>query len=103
MQIHVIIGLNGAESLEKLQQNVETHYPNRFHRLNDKPAWLVSDDSPARAVSEKLGINTGDSGISALVTSVGDYFGRAEPELWTWIKLQWEAPSDGQKASASAN
>jgi hypothetical protein len=100
MQIHLVIGLNGPDSIARLNTNVEQTYPNRFRKLNDRPAWLVSDDAPARSVSEKLGINAGEGGISALVTSVGDYFGRAEPELWSWIKLQWEAP-DGTKTQAA--
>lgn len=101
MQIHLVLGLNGPESVAKLAANVAASYPDRSRLLAEgKSAWLVADDLPARLVSEKLGINTGDGGISALVTSVGDYFGRAEPELWSWIKLQWEA-NDGSAASAA--
>lgn len=103
MQIHMVLGLNGADSIAKLEANVATHYPERSRKLAaDKSAWLVADAAPARVVSEKLGINTGDGGISALVTSVADYFGRAEPELWSWIKVQWEAQDGPAVAVAEA-
>lgn len=102
MQIHIVLGLNGPESVARLESNIAAHYPERSRKLADgKTAWLVADDAPARIVSEKLGINTGDGGISALVTSVADYFGRAEPELWSWIKYQWEAVDGPPTAVAS--
>jgi hypothetical protein len=101
MQIHLVLGLNGPASVATLEANITKEYEGRYKRLSDRPAWLVADDSPARNVSEKLGINTGDGGISALVTTVADYFGRAEPELWAWIKLQWENQQDGSAAPTS--
>jgi len=101
MQIHLILGLNGPESVAALGERIERAYPNRYRKLGDRPAWLVADNVPARGVSEKLEISTGAGGISALVTSMADYFGRAEPDLWSWIKVQWEA-QDGSDPAADA-
>lgn len=95
MRIHLVLGLNGPESLETLEKNISQHYPTRSRKLRDRPAWLVADDVTAQTLSQSLGINAGEGGISALVTSVSDYFGRAEPDLWAWIQVQWEAQSDG--------
>lgn len=95
MQLHLILALNGQDSINSLANNIAKVYPTRHRLLGDKPAWLVADNQTASIVSEKLGINDGDSGISALVTTMANYFGRAEPELWSWIKIQLEAQSDG--------
>lgn len=95
MQIHLVLGLNGQESLKTLETNIAKHYPTRSRKLRDRPAWLVADDVTAQSLSQQLGINAGEGGISALVTTVADYFGRAEPELWSWIKVQWESSPDG--------
>jgi hypothetical protein len=102
MQIHLILGLNGPQSLETLEKNINAQYPNRSRRLGDKPAWLVADDITAQTLSEKLGINSGEGGISALVTTMSDYFGRAEPDLWSWIKVQWESSPDGSSDQSAA-
>ena len=101
MQMHMILGLNGPESVEALSGTIQRIYPHRHRKLGDRPAWLVADNATARVVSEKLGINSGDGGISALVTTMADYFGRAEPDLWSWIKVQWETPSDGSPDSSA--
>ena len=95
MQIHLILGLNGPESVQTLADTISRVYPRSHRKLADRPAWLVADDATAKRVSEKLGITTGDGGIAALVTTMADYFGRAETDLWSWIKVQWEARSDG--------
>lgn len=102
MQIHMILGLNGPESVATLSASVERVYPGRHRKLGDRPAWLVSDNATAKAVSEKLGINSGDGGIAALVTTMADYFGRAETDLWSWIKVQWEKPADGSMDPTAA-
>jgi hypothetical protein len=102
MQLHLILGLNGPESVSTLAGNIAKTYSGRNRALPGKPAWLVADDATARDVSQKLGINAGEGGISALVTTMADYFGRAEPELWSWIKVQWEAPSDGPSEQSNA-
>ena len=103
MQIHLILGLNGPDSISNLSGNIDRIYSGRSRRLaDDKPAWLVAENETARAVSEKLGINTGDGGISALVTTMADYYGRAEPDLWSWIKVQWESQPDGASDTAKA-
>lgn len=101
MQIHVVIGLNGPESLQTLQDTIAAKYPGRHRQLTDRPAWLVADAATVRTVSEKLGITTGTDGISAIVTTISDYYGRAEPDLWSWIKVQWES-LDGADTTANA-
>lgn len=101
MQIHLILGLNGPESVALLEQRIARVYPNRSRKLGDRPAWLVADNATASAVSEKLEITSGTGGIGALVSTMADYFGRAEPDLWSWIKVQWEA-QDGTPGAATA-
>ncbi len=102
MQIHLILGLNGPQSLETLEKNISDKYPTRSRRLGDRPAWLVAADVTAQSLSETLNINSGEGGISALVTTMSDYFGRAEPDLWSWIKVQWEALPDAPANKSAA-
>lgn len=100
MQIHVVIGLNGEASLDALNANVQRVYPDTYYRLTGKPAWLVADDALARIVSEKLGIDSGEQGIAGIVTTIGNYYGRANPEIWAWIKTMYERPAPSFKEIA---
>jgi hypothetical protein len=93
MQIHLILGLNGEESISALAERLEHFYPGQHLRLPNRPAWLLAEDDLARVISERLGIVTGLDGIAGLVTTVADYYGRAEPEIWAWMKMMYERPA----------
>lgn len=57
-------------------------------------AWLVSAQGTAKEVSDTVGITTGEAG-SAIVVEVASYFGRANPAIWSWVKVKWEGPPNG--------
>jgi len=99
MQIHMILGLNGPDSIDALHANVQRVYPDRHLRLPGKPAWLVADDALARHISEKVGIDSG-AGIAGLVTTIANYYGRANPDIWDWMKVMYERqqPIAGESA-----
>lgn len=96
MKLNLVLALNGPDSVATLAGNIERIYPERYRRkLSDKPAWIVVDNALTRDISDKLGISSGDGGISALVSTVTSYFGRAEPDLWEWMSLRMEERPDG--------
>ena len=100
MQIHVVLGLNGPESVVALQNNIERVYEDRFLPLEGRPAWLVADDALARDISDKLGFNDGQD-IAGLVTTVATYYGRANPDVWAWMKMMYERPQPTKGEVAS--
>lgn len=55
--------------------------------------WLATFDGTAREFAEKIGIRPGETG-SGLVLSIGSFSGRAAPEIWEWLKVNW--PADGK-------
>jgi hypothetical protein len=62
--------------------------------LIDGTAWLVAHSGSAQELSGKLGITDGSNG-PGLVFEIGSYYGRANPDIWAWIKAKWEATSGG--------
>lgn len=60
----------------------------------DENNWLISFSGTARELSDRLGISDGERG-SGVVTEVASYSGRANPAVWTWIKVQWEGRAVG--------
>ena len=81
---------NATEALSKA---IHESYPENFYELGDG-AWLISDSSTAKAVSDRLGITEGVNG-SGIVVEFASYYGRANPAIWSWIKSKWEAGPHG--------
>ena len=56
--------------------------------------WIVKFGGTTKELSDLLGVTsdipppTSPLG-SCLVTMVGGYYGRAQPDLWEWIKTRW--------------
>lgn len=56
---------------------------------------IVAGPATAKDASEQIGLLRGSTGGmylgSAVVTSVGSYFGVADPAIWDWIRDHWNA------------
>jgi sarcosine oxidase gamma subunit len=68
---------------------LESVYPNKYLRVGPGQ-WLVASQGTATDVSNALGISDGKSG-PGIVVSVSGYFGRANMNIWDWIKANWVA------------
>jgi hypothetical protein len=51
--------------------------------------WLLSAPRTAKEISDSLGISDGKTG-TALVVSVGAYFGRAQADIWDWMNARMQ-------------
>lgn len=90
MAIFAIIGQPG-QNTARLPQAIQQAFPNDYISL--KPdAWFVAFNGSAQDLSNKLGITDGSNG-SAIVASISTYYGRANPDIWSWVKNKWEATS----------
>jgi hypothetical protein len=74
----------------KLAMAIAEHFKEENYPIDGDRGWLISANLPGKAVSDLLGITDGRT-ESALVLEVASYFGRANPNIWSWIKLHWEA------------
>jgi hypothetical protein len=82
-----------------LPAKIKSVYPSDHFELSGN-AWLVAASATAEGVSDSLGISDGQSG-AAVVVQIGDYFGRAEKNIWDWIKTKWEAAAPGGTGRSS--
>jgi hypothetical protein len=78
---------------------IKAAYPNDFLSINESQ-WLVSTKGTAADVSAKLGVfdprkphepPTGN----AVIFSTNGYFGRAQTNIWEWIRAKLEATPSG--------
>lgn len=88
MTVFAVIAQEGFDR-EKLPAALEASFPNAVYKL-DENAWLVPFKGSAEDLSDTLGVTTGENG-GAIILEVASYFGRANPNIWAWIKTNWEA------------
>lgn len=88
MTVFAIIGQPNAQSAG-LPRAIEESFPGSHFKLQDD-AWLVSFAGTVQALCDKLKITNGENG-AAVVVEVASYFGRANPNIWSWIKSNWGA------------
>jgi hypothetical protein len=78
---------------------IKNAYPNDNLPINETQ-WLVSATGTAIDVSAKLGVydprNPGAAPIgNAVIFATNGYFGRAQTNIWEWIKAKLEATPSG--------
>jgi len=78
----------------KLAGAVGEMFKDKYVALDSHAGWLVSSAWTAPEISEKLHITDGENG-AAIVLEVAAYFGRANPNIWSWIKTNWESQKNG--------
>jgi hypothetical protein len=79
-----------VQAVPKLEAAIVRHFAQSFVKIDGSGGWLISANQTAQGLSDFLGITDGSNG-SAIVIEVASYFGRANPNIWTWIKLYWGA------------
>jgi hypothetical protein len=87
MRVFVVVHLP-AKEVALLQSAIARLYPGDSFQLASN-VWLVADNATAMEVSGKLQITGGENG-SAIITEMGDYYGRAGSNIWAWIKAKRE-------------
>lgn len=89
MAIFAVIMQPGLPGADSLRRAINEHFSSTNYQLDGDHGWLVAGRGTAQQISETLGITDGQS-EAALVVEVASYFGRANPNIWTWIKDNWE-------------
>ena len=66
------------------------------HELQNRAGWLVSFKGTSVELSHLIGITSKEPTEtlelgSAMVTSVGSYYGRGSAAMWEWLKTRFES------------
>lgn len=78
----------------KLETKIQELYPKDYYKLFENQ-WMVCSGGTAQELSEKLEINKEEGNTGpAIVFSVASYWGRANPNIWEWIKVNWTKTCD---------
>lgn len=90
MPVFAIIPQPNANT-PKLGSVISSSFKASMIALEDDKGWLVSTKGTAQELSKKLGVTSGEHG-AAVILEIASYFGRANPDIWSWIKAKMEAP-----------
>ncbi len=86
--IFVIFGVGKPDVLGP---KIEKEYSAENFKVGEGQ-WLVADTGTAMDVSTKLEITSENPPSTAVVVTMGGYFGRYAAPLWEWIKVK-QSPS----------
>lgn len=70
----------------QLGEHIQKHYADDSLKVRSGQ-WLVFAPGTAKAVSDIIEISDGPA-PPAMVMSVANYYGRANPGVWEWIKTK---------------
>lgn len=87
MAIFTVFGANNAAAL---QSAVERKFRGNFLQVGPGQWLLAAEGKTARQVTDELGISDGTNG-NAIVTTVGNYWGRHPNDTWEWLKVKMES------------
>jgi len=93
MGVYVIVSQTYKNS--DLENIIKEFYPNDHLAIYDNQ-WLVYAGESTRVLAEKLKINEDrDKGGTgpAIVFLIGNYWGRAQNNVWEWLKEKMEKDS----------
>lgn len=94
MPVYLITPL--ANNAKRIGEALATHIDaDDTHELQSSAGWLVSFKGTSIELSNLLGITSPSgkptSGIgSAMVTSIGSYYGLGSTSMWEWLKTRFE-------------
>jgi hypothetical protein len=75
----------GQTNTPVIDEAIRTHFPNESYALHPGQ-WLISaPGKTTKEISDQLGISMHPFIGSAIIMSVGNYFGVAAPQIWEWI------------------
>lgn len=72
---------------QRLEIAITTTFPHDFLKMRPGQ-FLVAAPGTALDLSKRLAIDDGTNG-AAVVLTIANYFGRANPTIWEWIKAKW--------------
>ena len=84
MPIHVIVSQDPDALLKVLQ----SQYVGKHYKISGD-SFLVVAPETSKDLSEKLGITQGVNG-GGFVGHISGYFGRMAPDVWEWIRINWD-------------
>lgn len=94
MAIYLVTPL--ADNADQVGATVRSTLPaTDWHELQGQAGWLVDYAGTSVELCNELGITSGHKSLpskigSAMVSSVGTYYGRGPATMWEWLKTRFE-------------
>ena len=83
-----IFSITAPASNAKIGPAIEARFPNAFIQAW-QGHWFVSAPGTSKEIAAKLDVADGAVG-TVIVVSVDNYWGRANPDVWEWLKSRLE-------------
>lgn len=85
MPIFAVIAKTNADAV---RQRVKEQFADSLYELKSD-TWIIDVNTTSTDLADKLGIRNEPAIGSGLVVAMSGYAGRAENDLWEWLKVHW--------------
>ncbi|MEW6598038.1 MAG: hypothetical protein AB1429_11150 [Pseudomonadota bacterium] len=76
-----------------VREKVKEGFKDSFYELRSD-TWIVDAPATSNEIADRVGIRGEPNVGTGLVVSINGYSGRAENDLWEWLKVHWpKAPT----------
>ena len=82
-QVFVVVATRNADAIEGKIRELEIPF-----LAIKSDAWMLVYGGTSRELGDTLGIRNGEVG-TGMVFAVNNYSGRASPDIWEWLKVNW--------------
>ncbi|PYV19653.1 MAG: hypothetical protein DMG21_00935 [Acidobacteria bacterium] len=84
-----IFSVTAPPANTKIEREIQAQFPGDY--IEAWPGhWFISASGTAQEIAAKISIPGGTVG-AAIVVSVANYWGRANPEVWEWLRSRLES------------
>ncbi len=87
MGLFLITPINDPAAVSRA---VEKMFHGDHYKVPRSSSLIVSFGGTTKELSDNLGLSEGIDGMSGMVVSIGNYYGRAPSDMWEWMDSRLE-------------
>lgn len=84
-----IFAVTAPTSNAKIGPAIDAAFPDQYIKAWPEH-WFIATSGTAKEIGVKIDAAAGGNVGTMVVVSVANYWGRANPEIWEWVKTKFE-------------
>ncbi len=74
---------------ETVQAKIDAQFKDSNYKFKDD-VWFVQAAMTTDGLADTLGVRLGGNDVAGVVCPITTYSGRANADMWEWLRLRWE-------------
>jgi hypothetical protein len=87
-----LFAILGQSNFDQIGAALASKYTGEYLQLAHGQWLLAAPGKTTKEISDALGISSESSIGTAVIVAFSNYYGRANPQIWEWLKSRLEVP-----------